>query len=284
MLLALGALASAACGQADNVIGNEPLASDLVAGRRDLRWAASGYLTRGPSMEGLDRAKPVCGATLIAPDVAVTAAHCVVDDGATYAFGSGDAGGAPVVRVVERHLHPGYRPEGRAEPSRARGSALTNDIAYVILERPIDFVEPAELATAAPASGCTVQAIGYRSAEGAIAVRASTPACVERRPDRFVLQPEGSEPLCVAESDDGSVIVSRDASRTVLVGIYVADGAASRVTSHDGDGPGGLAHCRRSTDASLEGWEPAFAYRDFLVPAVIARLVASPGNEQPTKR
>lgn len=258
--LALAACSVAACGEADNVITAGAVESDLVAGGRDLRWAASGYLARGPSMEGLDRARPFCGATLIAPDVAVTAAHCVVDRETTLAFGSGDAGGGPVVRVIERHVHPGYRPELLA----ARAEALTNDVAWVVLERPISFVKPAELPAEAPAVGCSAQAIGYRAADGAIAVRASTPVCLEIRsaPERLAMRPEGSATLCVAGADHGSVVVARDSSRTVLVGIYVGGGAGEELRPLPR-----LDDCGASRE-SVEGYEPAWAYRDFLLGAL----------------
>src|SRR5690606_14188917 len=107
--------------------------SELVGGRRDLRWASSGYLARGPSMADLDLSKPTCGATLIAPNVVVTAAHCVADDDATFAFGAGDTASGPLVRVVERHVHPSYRPEPQ-QPVDLVHALRKYDVAYLVLE------------------------------------------------------------------------------------------------------------------------------------------------------
>src|SRR3954470_25041014 len=83
--------------------------SALVGGSRDLRWTASGYLLAGPSMDRLDASKPACGATLIAPNVVVTAAHCTTREGTKeLAFGTGDVSKTNVVRVIERHSHPEF--------------------------------------------------------------------------------------------------------------------------------------------------------------------------------
>src|SRR5262245_44746092 len=87
--------------------------SAIVGARPEERWNASGYLARGSSMNDIDKTKPVCGATLIAPNVAVTAAHCVVDERATFAFGGGDVGSGPLVRVVARQFHPNFHADAQ---------------------------------------------------------------------------------------------------------------------------------------------------------------------------
>ncbi len=249
-LLFFSSLGLAACaGETDD----EPAATgvdDLVGGRRDLRWSASGYLARGSSMSDLDRSKPACGATLIAPNVAVTAAHCVLDPAVTYAFGTGDVRSGPVVRVAERHVHPEFHAEKQGSFDLVH-ALRKHDLAYLVLERDVPGVTPAALPDAPPSSGCTIQAIGYRDAQ-----RVSTPACVMFRVTLvndpiFEVHPQGQSALCVADGDEGSATVQRTEDKTVLVGIYVGS-----VTQ-------GFTDCRRGTQF-LNGYESMFGYREFL--------------------
>jgi hypothetical protein len=255
-LLALLASTLACVGpEDDDEDADEVLEDALVGGARDLRWAAAGHLLRGPSIDRLDRSRPACGATLIAPNVVVTAAHCVVDPDLTFAFGAGDVGSGPVVRVVSRHPHPKFQPEARRKIDLAHTLRLF-DLATLVLERPVDFAEPAELPDGKPAMGCNVQAIGYRAEAGGPSVRKSTTACVLLRfgvagDSIFEVRPTGRSALCHADGDEGSPVVLRDPSRQVLVGIYV--GSLTQ----------GLTDCRRSTQF-LNGYESAYGFRDFL--------------------
>jgi secreted trypsin-like serine protease len=230
--------------------------SAIVGGARDLRWAASGYLLAGPSMDRLDASKPACGATLIAPNVVVTAAHCATREAAKeLAFGTGDVSKSNVVRVIERHAHPEFhaRPEGMIDiPYVLR----KNDVAYLVLERAITTVTPAELPSAAPAAACNVQAIGYHvPGPGRPSARMSTPACVELNvmlgdDPIFEVHPANASGLCNTDGDEGSPVVLRDAKREVLVGFYVGS-----VTSF-------LTDCHTSVQF-LDGYESAYGYRAF---------------------
>jgi hypothetical protein len=250
-LFALTACSSASSESDDGAVGDE---SAIVGGKRDTRWSASGYLVHGPSMERLDMSRVACGATLIAPKVIVTAAHCVLADAnGTWAFGTGDVGSGKVVKVVERKVHPDFHAE--AQGSLDIDHALRKfDVAYLILEKAVEGVTPAALPTAKPPAGCNLQALGYRR-EGARPVRVSTPACLLFRVQLgsdpiFEMHPEGLSALCVADGDEGSAVVERGSERQVLVGVFVGS-----VTQ-------GFTDCRRGTQF-LNGYESAFGYRAF---------------------
>jgi len=248
-IVAAGCAASAPGGDADDDVASDE--GQLVGGRRDLRWNASGYLTKND-----DTAKPACGATLISPRVAVTAAHCVGDANAQYAFGAGDVGGGARVKVVSRHPHPNYHAESQGALDLVH-ALRKYDIAYLVLERDVDFATPASLPTEKPSLGCNVQAIGYGGKE-----RKSTPACITLRltlgSDPIIeVHPDDNSALCIADGDEGSPVVTRDATKNVLVGIFVGS-----VTQ-------GFTDCRRGTQF-LNGYESAFGYRDWLNAAIAA--------------
>lgn len=258
-------LVTAACAAPSADDEQATAGSDIVGGVRDLRWPSHGYLVSGKSEGAIDKNHPSCSATLIAPNVAVTAAHCLAREGdAFWAFGSGDVGSSALVKVVERHLHPEFhpRPDGMIDiPYVLR----KNDVAWVVLERPLA-ITPAALPDRAPEVGCNVQAIGYHAdAAGKPSSRKSTPACVEFNVSLgddpiFEVHPQNKSGLCNADGDEGSPVVLRDASRDVLVGFYVGS-----VTQFATD-------CVSSVQF-LDGYESAFGYRDFFA-AGIAR-----GNE-----
>ena len=244
--LALGACAA----PTDDGASDGQTEDQLVGGTRDQRWAASGYLV------GKDESHVVCGATLIAPRVVVTAAHCVVDTATAISFGTGDVGSSKPVRVVERHAHPSFHPV--AQGTLDLTHALRNfDVAYLVLERAIEGVTPAALIGEKPPEGCTVTAIGYHAdTAGGSPVRKSTPACIlfdiKLGADPiFEVHPAERSALCVGDGDEGSPVVLRDGKQQVLVGIF-----AGSVT-------GALTDCRRGTQF-LDGFESMFGYGDFL--------------------
>src|SRR5262249_7367573 len=162
-----------------------------------------------------------------APNVVVTAAHCVLRaPDATWAFGTGDLGlSAPLVRVIERRIHPEFhaRPEGLIDVPRF---LRKNDLAYLVLEHAVAGVTPAELPDAPPDSGCNAQAIGYHADRaGAPSARVTAPACVEFKLQLgddpiFEVHPSGMSGLCTGDGDEGGAVVLRDASRQVLIGLY----------------------------------------------------------------
>lgn len=112
----------------------------VVGGRTESGYPAVGYL-----MNGADRSSlrgPNCGATVIAPSVAVTAAHCIVMAQApVFGIGLGTVGSGPPYPARRVVVHPSYAPNG---PSRYQ-----HDVAVLLLETPVP-VTPAVIARADP--------------------------------------------------------------------------------------------------------------------------------------
>ena len=244
LALTLAALAMSAGCAAQSGAESDETDDALTGGTRDARWSASGYLVRADSAS-----KVVCGARLIAERVVVTAAHCVADDRVAFAFGTGDVGSGPLLKVVERHAHPDFHPTAQGDFDLTH--TLRNfDVAYLVLDR-ASSVAPATLIDRKPDMGEDVQAIGYQGS-----ARKSTPAVVELNVKLgsdpiFELHPQDSSALCVADGDEGGAVVLRDAGKQVLVGVF-----AGSVTA-------GLTDCRRGTQF-LDGYESMFGYGDFL--------------------
>jgi secreted trypsin-like serine protease len=127
-ILTVGAGVLGGCGEA----GIGAVSQSVVGGTQAMpgEFAATGALVRGGEYR--------CTATLIAPDVILTAAHCLDE------VGFGDFGftldsdlspgvvAADVVPALVVHAHPSFDPQGQA-----RDLGQVNDIGVVILERPV---------------------------------------------------------------------------------------------------------------------------------------------------
>jgi hypothetical protein len=127
-------LSLAACDGIDDVDNTE---NGVVGGRAESGYPAAGYLWPYG-----------CGATLIAPDVAVTAAHCVEGYAPTsLAYGVGTWGSGQITYATAIFIHPQY------------GFSYEHDVAVMILGSPVQGVTPAAIAP--PAVACNYRYIGY---------------------------------------------------------------------------------------------------------------------------
>src|SRR5690606_17089726 len=109
----------------------------VVEGRGEPDYEAVGYLMKGSSRD--DMRGPYCGITLVAPQVAVTVAHCLDDDepGTWIGVGFGDVYSSPAVIASAVHLHPSHRATG---PTRYH-----HDVAVLVLEAPVEDRVPARI-------------------------------------------------------------------------------------------------------------------------------------------
>lgn len=167
VVMALGV--AGACGGASGVQGTAEVHAPIVNGQgsaRAVSLSARQALAIGAVLtdDGTGDWYNFCTGTLVAPDVVLTAAHCVLDDrGRTspvsqLAFVLGDDSAAPVAsaRVRAVHVHPGY-----AETD----DTAEYDVAILQLQRALTQAEPLAVNCGALASssfvGRTLQMVGY---------------------------------------------------------------------------------------------------------------------------
>jgi hypothetical protein len=225
---------------------------NLVGGVHDTTRTATGYLVHGATADTRDLSHAACGATLIASNVIVTAAHCVTAfPNDAWAFGTGDIGSGTLTAVTRVVAHPEFHPA----PTGSVGDMVhyylrNNDVAYAILASDVRGVAPATIADDNPSMGCDYQATGYSGTS-----HQKTRACVELNVTLgddpiFEVHPADSSALCQRDGDEGSPLVSYDGARATLLGFYVGS-----VTQ-------GLTDCRRGTQF-LDGYESAAGFASF---------------------
>lgn len=253
------ALVAPACAAPAEGDASEPTSGGgaLVGGAAEARFQAAGYLT------GRD-GTALCGATLVAPDVVVTAAHCAYrnkDD--ALAFGVGEIAAQKRVAVASIHYHPGGHVEQDGAMDLVHALRL-NDLAYLVLERPVDGVTPALPATSSPSwASCRARIIGYGTASDGTNRRASVSGCVVLEPrlgsDAILeIRPETGSAVCHRDGDEGHAAIAEAEDGTpVLLGVYVGSVTQS------------FSDCKKYVQL-LNGYEDVAGHADFFAEALRA--------------
>lgn len=183
----------------------------IVGGKHEEGTLGAGYLVRD--------GKPSCSASLIAPDLVLTAAHCV-DGGQDVSFGWGEVSAGTTMHASLRAIHPRY-----VEPPTNGGVAWQGfDVALLALDAPVTAagVTPLDLGPT-PSSG-KVLAIGYGATSyepgdggameprGVGTERKSTPGLVvSQNPVELFVRFEAGSSTCYGDSGspllvDGKVV------------------------------------------------------------------------------
>lgn len=247
----LGALVGG-CGGGDD--DGTPASSseeqNLVGGSAESRWRAVGYVAEAGTDEVL------CGATLVASNVIVTAAHCIDrSKGLDLEFGVGETKERVRTKIRSYTVHPDAHLEADGDIDLVH-TLLLYDVAYAILDAPVEGVVPARLAKSKPRHGDKVQLVAY-GALGNDSVRrkgvaGSVLLNAKLASDTIVeIVPRDGGAVCQREGDEGHAAVVGDASGTpTLVGIYVGSVTQS------------FTDCRRYLQY-LNGYEATFGYAGF---------------------
>jgi secreted trypsin-like serine protease len=176
------------CALAGDNPGSE---SYVVGGQPESGYPPVGYLKNKLYPEY----KTMCGVTLIAPRVVVTAAHCVEGSAATnLAVGFGTVGTSSTIDVAAVHMHPSY-------VYRAETDFLPwDDIA--ILELAQDVMIPPATIARATTGACTSRYVGYgRTTPGDWTI--STGYEGERRSAQVCIDAENAHELYIHGADGG---------------------------------------------------------------------------------
>jgi hypothetical protein len=227
--LVLLTLVTAACGsaEADDEV-SEQTESEIVSGREhETGYAPAGYIVDGASFAAVGKARtrsPQCGVTLIQPQVAVTAAHClekyvaagsVISKGVVFNQRQTTTESVIPTRVIGAILHAN-EPERYLDSTGSRWRP--HDVAIMLLESPVQGAALATLPATQPwpwpddtLNECTGRVVGYgrttvgapTSAEGYTGERKSLGMCVVSSSADLILTQTNQGASCYGDSGSG---------------------------------------------------------------------------------
>lgn len=191
----------------------------------------------------------VCTGSVLAPDVVITAGHCVAA-GAEHRVHYKDAAGAPVlVELAARAVHPGY------DAGAVAGRRRSVDLALLRTATPLPArFTPATLGAAMPRTGETLIVSGYGVSVPGVARTTGT----FRSADLAVVEPYGPSRILVwlkpatgragpCQGDSGGPVLAGEA--VVAVSAWIGGGACGGLAQGILLGPQ-----RAWIDATLTRW------------------------------
>lgn len=191
----------------------------------------------------------VCTGSVLAPDVVITAGHCVAAN-AEHRVHYKDAAGAPVlVELAARAVHPGY------DAGAVAGRRRSVDLALLRTATPLPArFGPATLSAAMPRAGESLSVSGYGVAVPGVARTTGT----FRTADLAVVEPYGPSRILVwlkpqagrsgpCQGDSGGPVTAGDS--VVAVSAWVGGGACGGLAQGVLLGPQ-----RAWIDATLARW------------------------------
>lgn len=216
-------LRAIACALVAHFVAVPPLAAQqtpqIISVQEQPFWNAIGRVNRG----GFDTTR-LCTGTLIAPDLVLTAAHCVPPNATrtpeklsnlffVAGWNRGDYAAARTAQAVYRH--PDYTPG-----DTLTYNSIAHDLALVVLSEPVTAAEATPLPLAfLPPPGEVLGFVGYRKDRRHAPTRYLD--CVPDRPDPRVIFLN----CPVVGGNSGSPVIAGPPEAPTVVGVIIASSA-----------------------------------------------------------